>query len=333
MRVRHASAPPISTRSLRPSWMSRQVRLTSDCGRVAAHRGDRGVGAVGPDARRDERGRVAVAPRQQRDRSHAVRARRGRRRVAPLSVLRRTKRVDDQVDWFGARLAAVHALVVLADADEHRCARIDCHGSSPRLDRSTLGTPVGAPTIPGSSRSCSSAPATSAAHPWQLASSSQRFAAAGIDATVQQRGPVQRRVPATDLAVAAAAARGVDISAHRSRMMTADDVADADLIIGMARHHVREAVLLEPASLARAFTLRELVRRAQGAPRLAERAHLHVAEAARAGPHAPRPHRRVAGRRHRRPDRAAQARLRGMRVGDRDPARRARAAPGRRPCP
>jgi protein-tyrosine-phosphatase len=43
--------------------------------------------------------------------------------------------------------------------------------------------------------------------------------------------------------------------------MQVEDVSQAQLVIGMARQHVREAVLLDRNSFPRAFTLRELVRR------------------------------------------------------------------------
>jgi protein-tyrosine phosphatase len=58
--------------------------------------------------------------------------------------------------------------------------------------------------------------------------------------------------------------RGLDLTAHLSRPLTAAMVAEADLVVGMAREHVREAVVLEPSALPRSFTLRELVRRGEG---------------------------------------------------------------------
>src|SRR5260370_36108888 len=59
----------------------------------------------------------------------------------------------------------------------------------------------------------------------------------------------------------AMAARGLDISAHRSRRVTAEDLERADLTLAMARGHLRHAVVTAPAVWPRAFTLRELVRR------------------------------------------------------------------------
>jgi protein-tyrosine phosphatase len=59
----------------------------------------------------------------------------------------------------------------------------------------------------------------------------------------------------------AAAEYGLDLAAHRSHQITAPDVARADLVIGMARLHVREMAVLEPSRWPVTFTLRELVRR------------------------------------------------------------------------
>jgi len=59
------------------------------------------------------------------------------------------------------------------------------------------------------------------------------------------------------------AERGLDVHGHRSRQVTPELLAEADLIIGMAREHVRETVLLGPGTFGRTFTLKELVRRAR----------------------------------------------------------------------
>jgi protein-tyrosine phosphatase len=54
---------------------------------------------------------------------------------------------------------------------------------------------------------------------------------------------------------------GIDLSAHRSRTLTAALVGDADLLVGMGRRHVREAVLLDSGCWPRAFTFKSLVQR------------------------------------------------------------------------
>lgn len=56
---------------------------------------------------------------------------------------------------------------------------------------------------------------------------------------------------------------GLDASAHRSRQLTAELVAAADLVLGMERRHVAEASVLVPAAWPRSFTLKEIVRRGE----------------------------------------------------------------------
>lgn len=54
---------------------------------------------------------------------------------------------------------------------------------------------------------------------------------------------------------------GVDLSSHRSRMLTTALLERSDLIIGMGGRHVQEAVLIDPPCWPQAFTLKGLVRR------------------------------------------------------------------------
>jgi protein-tyrosine phosphatase len=67
--------------------------------------------------------------------------------------------------------------------------------------------------------------------------------------------------PATEGACNAMADRGLDLSEHLSRTCTSDDLRGADLVLGMAREHVRDAVLARPEAFSRIYTLKELVRR------------------------------------------------------------------------
>jgi protein-tyrosine phosphatase len=63
----------------------------------------------------------------------------------------------------------------------------------------------------------------------------------------------------------------VDLRGHRSRRLKTRMVAGADLIVGMARRHVFEVAREQPEAFGRAFTLKELVRRADAAgPRAAD---------------------------------------------------------------
>jgi len=90
-----------------------------------------------------------------------------------------------------------------------------------------------------------------------------RIHSAGTRATLG-RSPREVLVAAADF--------DVDLSGHRSRQLDAGLLADADLVIGMAREHVREAALTGAGAFAKSFTLRELLRRAAdtGGPRYGE---------------------------------------------------------------
>jgi protein-tyrosine-phosphatase len=85
----------------------------------------------------------------------------------------------------------------------------------------------------------------------------------GVDAHVDSAGLLSagQRVP--DHGVAVMAARGFDTAGHRSRRLSAELVAPADLIVAMARDHVREIVAANPAAWPRTFTLKEAVRRGE----------------------------------------------------------------------
>lgn len=82
---------------------------------------------------------------------------------------------------------------------------------------------------------------------------------------VRSAGSWREGEPASEGSAVAMRARGLDLSAHRSRLVRPDDVAWADLVLGLARRHVREVALLGPGALARSFTLKELVRRGSAA--------------------------------------------------------------------
>jgi protein-tyrosine-phosphatase len=95
----------------------------------------------------------------------------------------------------------------------------------------------------------------------------RHLAAMGVDAIVESAGFRQDGLPVAPLAVDVLAARGIDIAEHRSRSVTRDRAARADLVIGMTNAHVREAVVAYESPLDSTFTLRELVRRAEINPR------------------------------------------------------------------
>ena len=53
---------------------------------------------------------------------------------------------------------------------------------------------------------------------------------------------------------------GIDLSAHRARSLTGDDLSEVDLILGFERTHVATAVVEARAPRARTFTVPHLVR-------------------------------------------------------------------------
>jgi protein-tyrosine phosphatase len=89
--------------------------------------------------------------------------------------------------------------------------------------------------------------------------------ARGVEATVSSAGLFRGGVPASPGSVVAMARRGLDLDRHRSRTVTSELLGGADLVLGMARLHVREAVVAAPEVWPRAFTLKELVRRGAAA--------------------------------------------------------------------
>jgi protein-tyrosine phosphatase len=83
----------------------------------------------------------------------------------------------------------------------------------------------------------------------------------GIDAGVSSVGVLGDGRPASASTIEVMAYLGHDVSGHVSRPLTADALGRADLVVALAREHVRESVLLVPTAFAKTFTLKELVRR------------------------------------------------------------------------
>jgi len=61
--------------------------------------------------------------------------------------------------------------------------------------------------------------------------------------------------PATPLAIATAAAQGIDIRGHRSVALSAELVRESDLILGMEYQHVARAIELEGGASARTHVI------------------------------------------------------------------------------
>lgn len=97
----------------------------------------------------------------------------------------------------------------------------------------------------------------------------QRLDALGVEARVSSAGELPGGVPAEGGSVRAMARRGLELDSHRSRAIAQELLGGTDLVLTMARRHVREVVLAEPQAWPRTFTLKELVRRGEAAaPRL-----------------------------------------------------------------
>ena len=70
-----------------------------------------------------------------------------------------------------------------------------------------------------------------------------RTEALGVDVRVTSAGLLDDGRRAAEHSVTLMAEQGLDLSRHRSRMLTSDAVRSADLVLGMAREHLREAVV------------------------------------------------------------------------------------------
>jgi protein-tyrosine phosphatase len=79
--------------------------------------------------------------------------------------------------------------------------------------------------------------------------------------TVASAGTLDLDQPSPEEVIAAAADLGADVTTHRSHRFTPGDLVASDLVIGMAREHLREIVLTSPPVWPRTFTLLELIRR------------------------------------------------------------------------
>lgn len=97
----------------------------------------------------------------------------------------------------------------------------------------------------------------------------RHLAAAGHRARVRSAGTHGGRLVVHEHTVMAARDLEVDLSDHRSRLLSAALVATdgADLIVTMTREHLRAVVGIDPLAWPRSFTLKELARRTADVPR------------------------------------------------------------------
>jgi protein-tyrosine phosphatase len=82
-----------------------------------------------------------------------------------------------------------------------------------------------------------------------------------IVGSVSSAGLLTAGRPAERHAVTVMSDFGLDISRHASQTLSAPMLAEADLVVGMERRHVREVAVLDRHAYARSFTLKELARR------------------------------------------------------------------------
>lgn len=87
----------------------------------------------------------------------------------------------------------------------------------------------------------------------------RELALQGVEATVSSAGLLRPGMAAADEVIELMDARDLDLRTHQSQPITPELLAPMDLVIGMAREHVREVVLMQPALFSRTFTLKELV--------------------------------------------------------------------------
>ncbi|HUS62771.1 MAG TPA: hypothetical protein VMY34_11275 [Acidimicrobiales bacterium] len=85
--------------------------------------------------------------------------------------------------------------------------------------------------------------------------------ARGIPSRVHSAGVLRDGDAASGHGVDILRERGIVLDDHRSRRMTLEMIRGADLVLGMAREHVRESVVLAPETFGLSFTLKEIVRR------------------------------------------------------------------------
>ena len=89
----------------------------------------------------------------------------------------------------------------------------------------------------------------------------RRFNEIGVRVPLRSAGLLEGGTPSPAEVVNAGARRGVDLRGHRSVQVEPWMLDEADLIVTMARSHVRELSVREQRCWPKSFTLRELVRR------------------------------------------------------------------------
>ena len=84
---------------------------------------------------------------------------------------------------------------------------------------------------------------------------------AGAEVTVHSAGTFGADDGPPSALVEEGSTFGIDLGSHVARIVDPGMIETADLVVGLAREHVRETVVAVPSSFPRTFTLREIVRR------------------------------------------------------------------------
>ncbi len=92
----------------------------------------------------------------------------------------------------------------------------------------------------------------------------RQFRTIGVRVPLRSAGLLEGGVPSPDEIIEAAGNEGLDLQHHRSVQVETPMLLEADLVIAMARSHVRELSVREPSCWPKTFTLRELLRRGEG---------------------------------------------------------------------
>jgi protein-tyrosine phosphatase len=99
--------------------------------------------------------------------------------------------------------------------------------------------------------------------PMAAALLARRLETLGVAVPVRSAGMIGGGDPPHPEVVSVMGSYGVEIASHRSRVVCADDLAPASLVLAMTRDHLRQAVITEPRAWPRAFALKELIRRGE----------------------------------------------------------------------
>lgn len=89
----------------------------------------------------------------------------------------------------------------------------------------------------------------------------QQLGNAGSEVTVHSAGTMEVDLGAPRALVLEGRAFGIDLADHVPRIVEPEMIRFADLVVGLAREHLRETVVAVPTSFPKTFTLREIVRR------------------------------------------------------------------------